>query len=429
MKPTRMFFYGYVVLAICFGAMVAGYMCRNTFSVFYPAIVEEFAWSRSNTALIYSINILVYGMVAPFAGRLADRFRPRYVLATGAFVTGLGITLCSLASERWQFYLLYGVISAIGFSIAGWVPVATLLTNWFMRRRGLVFGVLGAGFGLSIVGAFAAQYAILSLGWRTAYVIMGLFVAVIIPPACIHVIRRYPADMGLYPDGVSATEWLEQEARAAEIRAASPASVRDWTLRDALKARRFWLLFLIWICTMGITEQVVISQQVFFYLDAGYSPLTAATFYAIFGLSMAAGNLFGSFSDRVGREHLSMPSFLLCLALTGLLFLMRDATTPWLPFLFALGFGFSFGALSCVLNATVADIFHGAHYGSIAGMLVFGFAIGGCISPWLSGLLYDLSGGHTYTYSLIVVAQLASIIMYRQVVPKKVRAVRQPPVS
>jgi len=424
MRPARTFFYGYVVLAICFGAIVAGFVCRNTFSVFYPAIVDEFGWTRGNTALIYSINVLVYGLVAPLAGGLADRFRPRYVLAAGAILTGAGMALCSLASEMWQFFLLYGVLAAVGLSVAGWVPVATLLTNWFVKHRALVFGVLGAGFGISLVGAFMAQYIILSLGWRTAYLIIGLSVAVIVPPTCIHFIRRTPADKGLYPDGMTAAEAEAQAAREAATRSEPGRKTQDWTLSKALRARQFWLLFLIWICTMGIVEQTVISQQVYFYLDAGYSPLTAATYYGAFGISLAAGNLIGSFSDRIGRDRFALPAFALCLAFTGLLFLMKDSSTPWLPPLFAVGFGISFGALTCVLNATVADIFHGAHYGSIAGVITLGFAIGGCISPWLAGYLYDLSGGHTSTYTLVAVALVASIIMFQLVAPRRLRGVR-----
>ena len=185
----------------------------------------------------------------------------------------------------------------------------------------------------------------------------------------------------------------------------------EWTLAEALRTRQFWLLFLIWVCTMGIVEQTVISQQVYFYLDAGYTALTASSFFAAFGISLAAGNLLGSFSDRMGRDRFALPSFILCLAFTGLLFLMKDDSSPWLPPIFAVGFGACFGMLSCVLNATVADIFHGPHYGSIAGVITLGFAIGGCISPWLAGYLYDLSGSHTSTYILVAVALVASIIL------------------
>jgi len=419
MASSRKFYYGYVILAICFFTVVAGYICRNTFSVFYPAIVDEFGWTRGNTALIYSINVLVYGLVAPLAGGLADRFRPRYVLATGAVITGIGMALCSLASERWQFYLLYGVLAAIGLSIAGWVPVATLLTNWFVRRRALVFGVLGAGFGLSLISAYATQAVILSLGWRTAYLIIGLFVAIVIPPTCIHFIRRTPADKGLFPDGMSAAEAEVRPTQPADGRPGSKLRTKDWTLREALRARQFWLLFLIWICTMGLTEQTVISQQVYFYRDAGYSPMTAAVFYGVFGICLAAGNLLGSFSDGIRRDRLALPGFFVCLGFACLLFLMRDTTTPWLPPLFAVGFGISFGTLSCVLNATVADIFHGPNYGKIAGLITLGFAIGGCISPWLAGYLYDLTGGHTTSYIVVVAAIIASIVMYLLIAPWK----------
>lgn len=425
MTRSRKFFYGWVILAICFFTVVAGYVCRNTFSVFYPAIVNEFGWTRGNTALIYSINVLVYGLVAPFAGGLADRFRPRYVLAAGAVLTGVGMALCSLATAQLQFYLLYGVLAAIGFSVAGWVPVATLLTNWFVRRRALVFGVLGAGFGLSLIAAYTTQYVILSLGWRTAYLLIGVFVAVVIPPACVLFIRRTPADKGLFPDGMSAAEAEVRPTYAVDGRPALVAPTTEWTLSLALRARQFWLLFFIWVCTMGLVEQTVISQQVYFYLDAGYSPLTAATFFGAFGVCLAIGNLFGSLSDRHGRERFSYPAFALCLAFTGVLFLMKDSSTPWLPPLFAVGFGISFGVLTCVLNATVADIFHGRHYGRIAGVITLGFAIGGSVSPWLAGYLYDYSGSHMAAYVLVVVALVASFFMYMRVTPPKLRLVHR----
>jgi len=134
---THKVFYGWGILAVGFLTIVGGYVCRNTFSVFYPAIVDEFGWGWGNTALIFSINILVYGLVAPFAGALADRFRPRYVLAAGAVLMRIGMAGCSLASERWQFYLLCGVVAAAGLRVAGWAPVATLIANWFVRRRAL----------------------------------------------------------------------------------------------------------------------------------------------------------------------------------------------------------------------------------------------------------------------------------------------------
>ena len=189
MTERRRVFYGWVILAIGFVTVVAGYVCRNTFSVFYPAIVEEFDWGRGNTALIFSINLLVYGLSAPLVGGLIDRANPRVVLSIGAIVMGAGVALCSHASEQWQFYLLYGVLASLGLSVAGWTPVVTIVTNWFVRRRALCMGVLGAGFGTSLVFAYAAQFLIVNLGWRAAYAAIGLGASAIIVPLALIFVR------------------------------------------------------------------------------------------------------------------------------------------------------------------------------------------------------------------------------------------------
>jgi MFS family permease len=420
MSTKHRFFYGWVILAVGFLTIIGGYVCRNTFSVFYPAIVDEFGWTRGNTALIFSINILVYGLIAPFAGALADRFKPRYVLAGGAILMGIGMAACSLATARWQFYLLYGVVAAAGLSIAGWAPVATLLANWFYRRRALAFGILGAGFGLSLLASYFAQYLISYFGWRSAYLVIGLLIALLVAPVCIIFVRRTPADKGLLPDGMTPKQAEADSEQMTRYRAANEWRRRDWTLRSAMRTRQFWLLFCIWLVAMGIVEQIAISHHVYFYLDAGYAPLTAAAFFSIFGICFAVGNVVGAISDRIGRERFFIPACLACAGFVSLYFLMKDASTPWLPPIIAAGFGLTFGSLCCVLNATLADLFQGKHYGRIAGMMIVGFAVGGTLSPWLAGSLHDLMGDYTVTYAILVAALIATATMFWLVAPRRV---------
>ena len=423
MVPKRRFFYGWVILAVGFLTIVGGYVCRNTFSVFYPAIVDEFGWTRGNTAIIFSINILVYGLTAPFAGALADRFRPRYVLAAGAILMGIGMASCSFATEPWQFYLLYGVVAATGLSVAGWAPVATLIANWFVRRRALAFGILGAGFGLSLIAAYLAQYVITEFGWRAAYVVIGLFIALLVAPICILFVRRTPADKGLFPEGMTPEEYAAEMTRTSEYRAASEWRSKDWTIGAAMRTRQFWLLFTIWLVSMGIVEQISISHHVYFYLDAGYAPLTAATYFSIFGICFAAGNLMGAISDRIGRERFFIPVCLMCAGFVSLYLLMKDTSTPWLPPIIAAGFGLTFGSLCCVLNATLADLFQGKHYGRIAGSMIVGFAAGGTISPWMAGHLHDITGSYSITYAVLVVALFATAAMFWFVAPRKLNPI------
>jgi len=416
-------FYGWLILAIGFITVVGGYICRNTFSVFYPAIVDEFGWGRGHPALIFSINVLTYGLFAPFAGGLVDRFRPRYVLAAGAVIMGLGVALCSLASEKWQFFLLYGVVASVGLSVAGWTPVVALVGNWFMRRRALSMGVLGAGFGTSLISAVAAQYLISSFGWRTAYVFVGVFAAATIAPLALLFVRRHPSEKGLYPDGISAEENARLEAARHGDASVTMWNRTEWTLGRAARTHQFWLLFLTAFIVMGIVEQIAIAHQVYFYRDAGYDALTAAGFYSIFGVCFVLGNLSGSLSDRIGRERFIIPACLVCAAAASLLFFIRDTSQPWLPPLFAAVFGLSLGSIPCVYYAAVGDLFHGKHYGRIIGMMVLGFALGGTLSPWLAGHLYDTSGSYSSTFVLLVVSMLATAALILAVAPGKLSPV------
>ena len=158
-------FYGWIVLTIAFITLVLGYGIRNSFSVFYPTIVKEFGWGRGNTALMFSITFIVYGVVSPLAGGLVDRFGPRLILPIGAFIMGVGIALCSIASTQWHFYLFYGVIMvAVGLSLVGWTPLSAVISNWFVKKRGFAFGILAAGFGGSLVFALVAQFLISVFG-------------------------------------------------------------------------------------------------------------------------------------------------------------------------------------------------------------------------------------------------------------------------
>ena len=425
MKRRPGIFYGWVVLAAAFITIVLGYAIRNSFSVFYPAIVEEFGWGRGDTALMFSITILVYGLTAPIVGSLVDRFEPRLVLSVGACIMGGGIALCSLATTQWQFYLLYGVMVAIGLSITGWTPLTAIVSNWFVKKRGLVFGILSAGFGTSLVSASIAQFLISSFGWQTSYIIIGIFSTVVIIPLCTILIRRSPQEKGLLPDGMSQASSELHSLYELQTRDSSERKWSDtsWTLSRAMKTHQFWLLFLISFCLMGFAEQIAIAHQVYFFRDAGYGPMQAATIYSVFGVAFVVGNLCGSFSDRVGREKVFIPSCLLGIGAVSLLFLIQDTSQPHMPFLFAVCLGLGLGTAVTPFFATVADLFHGKHFGSIQGFIILGFSLGGAISPWLAGFLHDQTGSYFLTFFVLLGAFAACGVLMWLVAPRKLRPV------
>ena len=425
LKQGRGIFYGWIVLAAAFISLVLGYAIRNTFSVFYPAIVEEFGWGRGNTALMFSISIIVYGLAAPLAGSLVDRFKPRLILSLGAFILGGGIALCSLATTQWQFYLFYGVVAAIGLSLVGWTPLTAIISNWFVKKRGLAFGIMGAGFGGSLVSASVAQLLISSLGWQTAYVIIGAFAIVIIAPLCSFLILRSPQDKGLLPDGIPQKSPQPQDSDEPRIGASLEGkwAGTTWTLSRAMKTYQFWLLFLISFCLLGLAEQIAVAHQVYFFRDVGYEPMLAANIYSVFGIAFMLGTLCSFFSDRLGREKVFIPSCLLSAGAVSLLFLIRDTSHLWMPFLFAVCFGLGVGAAGPVFYTIVADLFQGRHFGSIQGTVVLGFSLGGAIAPWLAGFLHDRTNSYFLTFFILMGSLIASAVLMWLIAPDKIRAV------
>lgn len=423
-KKPRIF-YGWLVLGVAFITIVFGYTIRNSFSVFYPTIVEEFGWERGSTALMFSITILCYGLAAPIAGGLVDRFGPRMVIPVGACIMGSSLALCSLAKAQWHFYLLYGVMAAIGLSIAGWNPLTAMISNWFVKRRGLVFGILAAGFGASLPSAYVAQFLITSFGWQIAYVIIGLVAIVIIVPLSILFLRRGPQEKGLVPDGMPDPSREPQTPDKIKMQTALQQrwSSTTWTLSRALRTYHFWLLFLISFCLAGITEQAVIAHQVYFFRDAGYESMLAATIFSVFGIMYVVGKLCSFFSDRVGREAVFIPGCLLSAGAISLLFFIKDTSQPWMPFLFAICFGLTFGPTVPLMFVVVADLFQGRHFGSIQGTVMVGLSLGGAISPWLAGFLHDKTGSYSVTFLILMGALVASAVLMWLLAPRKVRPV------
>lgn len=411
-RHTKGLFYGWVVLAVAFVVMAFGFALRNSFSVFYPAIVDHFDWSRGNTAIIFSLNIFLYGLMAPVVGHLVDRFEPRLVLSAGICVVGGTVALCSVASTQWQFYLLFGAVLAAGLSMTGITPLGAIVTGWFTEKRGLVFGVLAAGFGASLIAASIAQFLISSLGWQRAYLVIGLCAIVVIVPLVLLFVRRGPARRAASPEGGSPG----QEGPSAP----PPDSPRDarwtattWTLRGAVRTPQLWLLFFAGFCQVGLAEKVTIAHQVYFFRDVGYEPMTAATIYSVFGVAFVAGTLLSSISDRLGREAVYVPACVLGAGAAGLLFLIQDTSNSWMPFVFAVCFGLALGVTPPVLFAAVADLFHGRGYGAIQGFIVFGISMGGAFSPWLGGFLHDRTGTYHGAFVLLVASLLVcGILMF-----------------
>jgi MFS family permease len=416
------FFYGWVVVGITVVSVTLIYGIRHSFSVFFPSILDEFGWGRGSTAIMFSLNILIYGFLAPVAGSLGDRWKPSRVMPIGITFLGLTTASCAFAHELWHFYLLFGVLMPVGSAFSGWPLLAPALANWFAKRRGLVIGLGLIGGGLSYAYSMFAAFSISQLGWRYAYFVLAGTLVALLLPLYLFFFNYRPENRGLMPYGAaepSAIKGPEPGAAAAK----NPVS-RDWTLGRAMGTYQLWLMVLSFSLYWGIGAYLVLAHQVKFAEDAGYSRMFGASVFGLFGIFVVAGRVSASISDWIGREKTVTLATILSIGALVALVSVKDTAHPQLLYFYATCFGYGAGLYSPAIFAGTADIFHGRHFGAISGLLLTGMGIGGAIGPWLGGYLYDVSGSYKGAFVLCMICFGLACIMVWIAAPRNAARLR-----
>ena len=420
----RPFFYGWIIVGVAFLGMVLIYGIRHSFSIFFPSILEEFGWARGSTAIMLSLNLLVYGLLAPVAGSLGDRWRPRRVIAIGIIVIGLATTGCAFAQELWHFYVLFGVLIPMGMAFCGWPILGPALANWFTHRRGLAIALGQMGGGLSFTYGFFVEFVISEVGWRYTFtVIAAILVAILLPIYFLFFYYR-PQSKGLEPYGGIKTPAVPETKETAVLTKESLS--HDWTLGSALRTSRLWFIAIAYMLFWGVGCYLALAHQVKFAEDVGYSSTFAASIFALFGIFLTAGMFSSSISDWIGREIIVFFAAVLVIGALIALVLVQDTSTPWLLYIYAICFGYGAGLFSPAVVAGAADIFHGRHFGAIAGFLQTGMGMGGAIGPWLGGFIYDISGSYTGAFIFSMVCFGLAFLAFFFAAPRKAAGITKP---
>jgi len=417
MVRRPVFFYGWVIVGIAVAGMALVYGTRHSFAIFFPPVLDEFGWSRGSTALMLSLNILVYGFMAPVAGSLGDRWKPHRIMPIGVVFLGLATAGCAFVSELWHFYLLFGFLMPIGAAFSGWPLLGPALANWFSKRRGLAMGVGQMGGGLSFTYGIFVEFVISQLGWRHAFFVVAGVLAAVLLPLYLFFFRYRPESKGLTAYG--SDELPATGGLTAETAAGKGASSRDWTLGQAVRTYQLWCLMASQSLFWGLGCYMVLAHQVKFAQDMGYSSMFAASVFALFGIVMMVGQISAAMSDWIGREKTMTLAVILSIGALVALVSVRDASQPWLLYLYAIFFGWGAGLVAPLIFAGAADLFYGRHYGAISGLILTGFGIGGVIGPWLGGYIYDISGSYTPAIILSMACFGVAGIAYWIAAPRK----------
>jgi MFS family permease len=398
------FFYGYIILALCFANMVVMRGVNGAFGVYYIALLEEFAWSRSDGASIAAINFVVYALASPVVGLAFDRLGPRLLMPLGAALVGIGLMLSSLADSLLGLYFSYGIVTALGQGALSFVGHNALISFWFVRRRATAIGIASMGQGLgALIMVPLTQLLIDAVGWRWTYVVTGGLMLLFLAPANALFQRRAPEEVGQFPDGAAAPPMENRNPHSAKH-----AGQRDWTLGEAARSFPFWCIT-IGHLVLGTALFLINTHVIAHFVAVGYEKLAASFYFGLIGfIRIGATIVWGSISDRLGRsEAYGVATLVTALGVGGMIAMSAGAPL-WLVYLTIALYGIGHSAGNPTYGAVIGDIFSGRKIGLIFGFLEVSFGLGSAFGSWIGGYLFDLTDSYAWSFALCLVCFIVS---------------------
>lgn len=398
-------------------ALIGAAGFRAAPGVLMVPLEAEFGWSMSEMSIAITLNLLLYGLMAPFAAALMQRFGIRLLTTIALFVIAAGSALTVFVSQSWQLLFTWGLLVGLGTGSMALVFAATITNTWFVSRRGLVSGILTAG---SATGQLIFLPVIANaaddLGWRVASLIIAAGAVAVIPIVLLF-LRNKPSDLGVAPYGQDPTVPVQPEP---EVRT-NPARLAIDALRYAAKKRAFWALAAGFAICGATTNGLVGTHFIPSAHDHGMPQTTAAGLLALVGIFDIAGTIFsGWLTDRIN------PRILLAVYYAGrgisLMFLPMLLSAEVHPpmFVFIIFYGLDWVATVPPTIALCREIF------GDRGPLVFGWVfaahqVGAGIATILAGVVRDQTGQYTYAWfaaaALCGVAAVISALVTRRAAP------------
>jgi MFS transporter, OFA family, oxalate/formate antiporter len=339
--------------------------------------------------------LVAYAPGAFFAGRLAERYGPRRVLLAAALLIALGFSGCRFSNSLTVMILSYAVIGVgLGATLA--LPTATIM-RWFVKLRGIMVGLVNAGSGIGgLIFAPAANSLITAHGWRVSYLIIGLTLGGIVALGAAFLVSN-PAKKGLQPFG-------SREQFSAPVQHSQPAKAPAMTLARAFKNSTFRGIAVLYIlCCVPVF--FFLSHIVPYITDRGVSPDVAAQGLGLIAAMGAAGPVLSSWlAGKLGWMRVLAACALVAAGSIAWLLFIHEAS---MFYAFVIFFGLSTGSTMALLNGVVGVFFGLASVAELLGFLLGLSVMFGGLSPWLGGLIFDLTQSY-FVAAVITIAILAA---------------------
>ena len=410
------FHYGWIVAAVTFLTLLAAAGVRAAPNVLIVPVGNAFQWSRATISGAVAVNLVLYGLMGPFAAALYARFGLRRSMILAMFLLAVGFGATVFVNHYWQLVLLWGVLVGAGSGMAATVLGASVASRWFAQRRGLVMGMLTAS---GATGQLVFLPLLASLiethGWKAAPIVTAGVAALLIP-LIWYVMRDDPSDVGLRPFGESGAVVIEPGRPKT-----NPVHLALITLRDAMQKRDFWLLagsfFICGASTNGLIGTHLVSAA----FDCGIPEVRAASLVAMMGIFDLFGTtLSGWLSDRFNNRWLLFGYY----GLRGLSLLFLPtalAGTATGLAIFAVFYGLDWIATVPPTLRLTADVFGPERAAIVFGWIVAAHQLGAAFAAFSAGTLRTVFGDYTMAFlaagALCGVASLGVLAIHRNAPP------------
>ena len=403
-------FYGWRMVGLVTAIrIVGGGLHQFGFTVFFLPISQDLGISRAATSLAFSLSRAQGAIEAPLVGYLIDRYGPRPIIVTAAFLAGVGYILLSWVNSYTTFMIVYLGVICLAF-VAGFVHSPLVVANsWFIRQRARAMTVVSAA--VPIGGAMISPLlaiGVASIGWRWSAFASGCIFLLVCLPLSFQ-LRRSPESMGLLPDG----EIKEFSMAGAEAMGAAAIENAELTSGEAMKTPVFWLLVVSMMARVTCYSTATV-HFVPLMVWKGLSEGAAASLLGAFAfINLVAHFVLGWIADRVNKPKLLTACHVLpALSVAPML----SDLGYWPLWLFTIAFSL-LDASFPIIWATVGDFFGRRNFATIRGAMSFFYMWGSFAGPIMAGVIYDRTQSYVMALwimlGLLTFAALLTVFLIR----------------
>ncbi len=365
-------------------------------SAFFPSFEREFGWSRTAISGAFSLARIESGILGPIEGYLTDRVGAQRMLFIGLVMCSLGFFALSFVDSLPMLYIVIVLGIVLGSSLGYNMPISVLIAKVFHERRSLAFGIFRMGPGISGPLVPVVGWMIGLWGWRTAAVASACVIFLVGLPFAV-IIKR------IYDQEEAAKSVIDAAGNPATSRYAS--SDPQFTLREALRHRSFWLLSVAMAFRHMVTEGVSV-HFVILLVDRGWSTEAASGLLGVSALIGAPARVgMGWLGDMLDKRRLMM-GLLLALSFSVLLMGYTAVAIVFTPCMII--YSLAYGGLASLQEPIRADYFGTKAFATIQGVSRSVTTVGTFMGPIIAGFLYDLTKSYMIAFGIFAVVSLAS---------------------